>query len=280
VSPVDCLKILFSIGLSLGLLVTVAYCGVIGYFPSGLSLADALFFIAVSLSFSCAYSLFVGFLFCAAVLFLPALSLIQETAIKVPVLHRKMADKDGRLRKVNFPRLKGVDFLMALVGVIFILFLIPVFFVDFFRASALLLCVVGMSVFYGFFHTDIVGEKDESEKLLIKRIFIVVIFLMPILLGRTQGPVLNVAMEWAGIRKSNVSVQLTEKYSAFLKNNGLPGYEEKGVVKGFYDDVTVLFGGVGEYTFLDVRGVKVAVKRDDVIIGKRPNSNEILGNNK
>jgi hypothetical protein len=103
---------------------------------------------------------------------------------------------------------------------------------------------------------------------------------MPILLGRTQGPVLNVAMEWAGIRKSNVSVQLTEKYSAFLKNNGLPGYEEKGVVKGFYDDVTVLFGGVGEYTFLDVRGVKVAVKRDDVIIGKRPNSNEILGNNK
>src|SRR5690606_33052539 len=65
----------------LGVLVAIAYCGTIGYYPSGLTLGDSLFFIAASLAFAITYSLVVAALFAAGMTISPVLRWVQPLVL-------------------------------------------------------------------------------------------------------------------------------------------------------------------------------------------------------
>ncbi|TOQ02636.1 hypothetical protein CGH03_23250, partial [Vibrio parahaemolyticus] len=124
------IKISLQIGIGVGALIILVYCGGVGYYPSGLTIGDGLLFIAVALSFGFSYSILVLFLFCTAVALTPFWRIVQIIAVHIHRLWLKIRRQTRQEEQLAFPPLTADQFGIAVIGIVGSIFIIISFFND------------------------------------------------------------------------------------------------------------------------------------------------------
>lgn len=262
-------KVALQIGVCLGVLISIIYCGVIDFYPAGMTIGDILFFVAASLSFSFTYTLVVLTLYCAGITFSPVLRWIQRAILVVPFKRKKLHDNEGERLRINFPILKYDKIPIVIVGLLIFLLVVVSYAKDFDKGFGLSLAVVAMSVLYGFWHTKPLNLNSKKTEFRVKVGLAILIGLVPLIVTKSQGNILNQAMSMVGVRNEDVILQLPEKYVSFLAQNKINADHKTDGNNGIYNNVNVLFRGIGEYTVLEVQGFRLIVENKELLIGKR-----------
>jgi hypothetical protein len=264
-------KIFMQFSAVAGILVTLIYCGTIGYFPTGLTLGDALFFVAASLSFVLMYSLISAAMLYAGISSSVFLRWLQPLIFFVINKVRRLARKPPLLIRVSFPILT-FDYLMpALVGILVFLLNAIAYYRDIFKAASLTGAILLLGFFWGLFNTK--PRRKEYNFVKERRLKIglaVFMYCIPLLVIESKGSFLNLSMAMIGVRVESTSVQLDEKYTEFLKANKIFPSQTNPLGEGIYEDVTVLFRGVGSELSVKVDGFSLAIPSDEIIVGIPP----------
>jgi len=254
-----------------GILVTLIYCGTIGYFPTGLTLGDALFFVAASLSFVLMYSLISAAMLYAGISSSVFLRWLQPLIFFVINKARRLARKPPLLIRVSFPILT-FDYLMpALVGILVFLLNAIAYYRDIFKAASLTGAILLLGFFWGLFNTK--PRRKEYNFVKERRLKIglaVFMYCIPLLVIESKGSFLNLSMAMIGVRVESTSVQMDKKYTEFLKANKIFPSQTNPLGEGIYEDVTVLFRGVGSELSVKVDGFSLAIPSDEIIVGIPP----------
>lgn len=262
-------KMALQIGVCLGVLISIIYCGVIEYYPAGMTIGDILFFVAASLSFSFTYALVVLTLLCAGITFSPVLRWIQKVILAVPFARKKLHDNEGKRLKVNFPILMYDKIPIVIIGLLIFLLVVISYAKDFDKGFGLTFAVVVMSFLYGLWHTKPLNLNSEKTELRVKVGLSILIALVPLIVTKSQGNILNQAMSLVGVRSENIILQLSEKYVSFLTQNKINADHKTDDNNGIYNNANVLFRGIGEYTVVEVQGFKLIVDNNELLIGKQ-----------
>lgn len=136
-----------------GILVTLIYCGTIGYFPTGLTLGDALFFVVASLSFVLMYSLISAAMLYAGISSSVFLRWLQPLIFFVINKVRRLARKPPLLIRVSFPILTFEYLMPVLVGVLVFLLNAIAYYRDIHKAVSLTGAILLLGFFWGLFNT-------------------------------------------------------------------------------------------------------------------------------
>lgn len=261
-------KIFMQFSAVAGILVTLIYCGTIGYFPTGLTLGDALFFVAASFSFVLMYSLISAALLYAGISSSVFLRWLQPLIFFVINKVRRLASKPPLLIRVNFPILTS-DYLMpALLGMLVFLLNAIAYYRDPFKAASLTGAILLLGFFWGVFNTK--PRRKEYNLVKERRLKIglaVFMYCIPLLVIESKGSFLNLSMAMIGVRVESTSVQLDKKYTEFLKANKIFPSQTNPLGEGIYEDVTVLFRGVGTELSVKVDGFSLAIPSGEIIVG-------------
>jgi hypothetical protein len=261
-------KIFMQFSAVAGILVTLIYCGTIGYFPTGLTLGDALFFVAASLSFVLMYSLISAAMLYAGISSSVFLRWLQPLIFFVINKVRRLARKPPLLIRVSFPILT-FDYLMpALVGILVFLLNAIAYYRDIFKAASLTGAILLLGFFWGLFNTK--PRRKEYNFVKERRLKIglaVFMYCIPLLVIESKGSFLNLSMAMIGVRVESTSVQLDKKYTEFLKANKIFPSQTNPLGEGIYEDVTVLFRGVGSELSVKVDGFSLAIPSGEIIVG-------------
>tara|TARA_R100000656_G_scaffold60714_1_gene47049 strand:- start:215 stop:1069 length:855 start_codon:yes stop_codon:yes gene_type:complete len=264
-------KIFMQFSAVAGILVTLIYCGTIGYFPTGLTLGDALFFVAASLSFVLMYSLISAAMLYAGISSSVFLRWLQPLIFFVINKARRLARKPPLLIRVSFPILT-FDYLMpALVGILVFLLNAIAYYRDIFKAASLTGAILLLGFFWGLFNTK--PRRKEYNFVKERRLKIglaVFMYCIPLLVIESKGSFLNLSMAMIGVRVESTSVQMDKKYTEFLKANKIFPSQTNPLGEGIYEDVTVLFRGVGSELSVKVDGFSLAIPSDEIIVGIPP----------
>jgi hypothetical protein len=264
----ELIKIFMQFSAVAGVLITLIYCGTIGYFPAGLTLGDALFFVAASLSFVLMYSLVSAALLYAGISASVFLRWLQPLIFFVINQVRRLASRPPLLIRVNFPILT-FDYLMpALVGILVFLLNAIAYYRDPFRAASLTGAIVLLGFFWGLFNTK--PRRKEYNLVKERRLKIglaIFAYCIPLLIIESKGSFLNLSMAMIGVRVESTSVQLDKKYTEFLKANKIFPSQTNPLGEGLYEDVTVLFRGVGTELSVKVDGFSLAIPSEEIIVG-------------
>ncbi|AKX54624.1 hypothetical protein AKN90_02075 [Thiopseudomonas alkaliphila] len=251
------LKIALQFGIGIGALIILIYCGGIGYYPSGLTVGDGLLFVAVALSFGFSYSIVVFFLFCTAIVLTPFWRVLQVIFVHAHKLWLKINKRPGEAESLKFPPLTSDQLLgVALIGIIGVIFILISFFKDFELFIGLVLSVILMAFCYLLLNS--VSEKQEDTevqketKKKVKLAFILSIYLIPLVVGRFQGNVLDQTMRLIGVRTDNAVVQFQKDYKPFVESS----LDTKD--RNHYE-AKVLFNGFGTSSVLEIEGKRFVV---------------------
>lgn len=262
-------KTVLQVGVCLGVLITITYCGKIDYYPAGLTIGDVLFFVTASLAFLFSYTLVVLILLCAGITFSPVLRWLQNIIFAIPVLEKKLRNDKGDILRINFPVLEGDKLPIVVFGIIVFLIVITTYFKDFDKGFSLTLAVFLMSFLYGLWHTQPLNLSAEKTELRVKSGLAILIALVPLIVTKSQDNILNQAMNLVGVRSEDVVIQLPKKYVSFLNKNHIDADYEVGKGSGIYRNSKILFRGIGEYTVLEIKGFSLVVGNKELLIGKQ-----------
>lgn len=267
----ELIKIFMQVSAVAGVLITLIYCGTIGYFPAGLSLGDALFFVAASLSFALMYTLLFVSLLYAGISASIFLRWLQPLIFFVTNKVRRLAGRPSLLIKVNFPILTLEYLMPALVGVMMFIINAIAYYRDPSQAATLTCAILLLGFFWGVFNTK--PRRKEYNLAKEKRLkigLVVFAYCIPLLVIKSEGSILNVSMAMIGVRVESTSVQLDKKYTEFLKANKIFPSQTNLLGEGIYQDVTVLFRGVGTELSVRIDGFSLAIPSDKIIVGIPP----------
>lgn len=262
-------RVALQVGIAVGVLITIIYSGSIGYYPAGLTIGDVLFFVAASLSFSFSYALVVFVLLSAGITLSPTLRWTQKLILSIPMIRRKLCDDSNELFMINFPKIGWDEIPFVLFGLIVLSLIVSMYYRDFEKALGLTFAVFLMSILYGLWHTkpwNLSAKKTETK---VKFGLAVLITLIPLAVTKSQGSILNQAMNLIGVRNENVVVQLSDEYIAFLVKNNIGGASESDKHEGVYHNSKILFRGIGEYTVVEVEGFQLTIPNEEVLIGRQ-----------
>lgn len=235
------LKIALQLGIGIGALIILIYCGRVGYYPLGLTIGDGLVFVAVALSFGFSYSIIVFFLFCTAVVlttFVKAVKFVVAHAHKMGLKIKGISLK-GESTEFHLPTSDQSG--IAVIGIIGVVFIILIFFADFELFVGLIFSVVLMALCYWLLNS-VNENKNDSEaqqksKKKVGLVFMVSIYLIPLVVGHFLGNVLDQTMRLIGIRNENAVVQFQKDYKSFvdstLNTKGNDLYKAKVLLSGF-----------------------------------------------
>lgn len=259
-------KLCLQVGIAIGVLIVVVYCGVIGYYPTGVTLGDGFLFIAACLAFSFSYSLVVIALFSAGITLTPIIRIIQSACLYVYNRARRFADKEIVSYRINFPKLGGDKFGIVLFGLIVLSFVLYMFLKNIEVAYGLLFSSIVMGFIYGLWNTDPkAGKLDGKTDKKIKASLVLVAFLVPLIVSKSQGNILNQAMTLIGIRTQSAEVFVSGKYTKFLKANDVKS--AKTLDNGAIYSATVLFNGIGTNTVIKTGEMTLIIPSKEIIIG-------------
>lgn len=266
----DITKIFMQFSAVAGTLVTLIYCGTIRYFPTGLTFGDALLFVAASLSFAVVYSLLAVALLFAGISASVFLRWLQPLIFFVINRVRRATNRSPLLIRINFPILT-FDYLMpALVGILLFFLNAINYYKDPFRAFSLTCAIFLLGFFWGLFNTK--PRRKEYDLVKERRLKIglaIFAYCIPLLVIEKSGSFLNQSMAMIGVRVESTSVQLDRKYTEFLKANKILPVHTNGLGEGIYEDVIVLFRGVGTELSVKVGDFSLAVPTNKIIVGSR-----------
>ena len=245
------LYIAFILGISFGAIILIIYCGSIGYFPSGVSVGDAFLFASVALSFG---------LVCASVIILfqlPSMLIYWKKYLSLP---------------------HGFVYILAVS--IFCFDFLVIWFVD--SPASKVLSLLLSATFPILFisrirwfknHESYDSDSDrvitEEPSFKIYSASFLFSFLIIFIYIKPLQQLLDYSMKLIAIRQDAVDVHISDKYVDLLKHEGVqPVIDGKNV---FYDDVNILFQGVGENILIDIHCVKLSIPKSDIFILKKTN---------
>jgi len=249
-------------GAVIGAILVIYYCGSINFYPSGLTIADTLFFLWVVVVFGFYYSVvafafFIASIFWVAVFAKPINFILKLTKNKVDIV-------------VPLPK---SDWFMVLGGGFIANLLILG--ISYFKGHPLL-SIFGALFLIGFIYTlieNVSKRSSTSDKLLdsngkpintspispqiVKNVFYVFVYISPLLFGQVGGGVTRTTFETMGVRQEGVTLHVEAKeYKAILES-----YESEGLISGLacnelcsIQQANILFTNIGTNTKLKLSG--------------------------
>jgi len=257
-------KLLLQLFLAIGFILTLRYCSIINFYPSGLTLGDSLFFIAISLAFVFLYSIIVLFLFSAGITISPILSFIQYLILNF----YKLIAKKKITKTINFPSILSFEiFPYFIIGIIPIIYTSYKFTTNFEKGLQYTSVILLMSIFWGFINSKPRQSKYSYKKIIfVKIILISVIYLIPVMF--IEDTFIDKSMTLIGIKKDSAVIQLSKKYTTFLDINGILPSKITKDNEGIFKNVTVMFQGIGTNIQVKIENFSLTVPSKDIIIGK------------
>lgn len=255
-------------GAAIGVLLVICYCGSIKFYPSGLSLADTLFFFWAVIVFGFYYSV-IAFAFFVS-------SIFWVAAFTKPINYLLNLKNSKKNFVVNFPE---NDFIVVIgTGLLANVLILGS---TYFSGHSLLRTFVAI-LFVGFIYalidnvskTPNVSSKIVDAKgnqihtnpinpLVVRSIFYLLIYVIPLLFAQVGGGVTRSTFETMGVRKLNVDVSI----DAVGYKTTLESYKSRDLTPDFscsdeclIEGVTVLFTGIGTSTKILMSGKKGEVE--------------------
>lgn len=246
-------------GAVIGAILVIYYCGSINYYPSGLSVADTLFFLWVVVVFGFYYSViafafFIASIFWISIFAKPINFIIKSTKAKTDVV-------------VPFPK---SDWLIVLGGGLFANLLI--FGISYSQDHSLLAIFSALFI-SGLLYTlidNLSKRSSSSEKLLdscgkplkttpkiVNNVLYVLIYAAPLLFSQVGGGVTRTTFETMGVRQIGVTLNIEVKeYEDILE-----GYVSEGFISDLscnkvctIKSANILFTSIGTNTKLELSG--------------------------
>lgn len=250
------LKVALQLGIGVGALIIIIYSGKVGYYPNGLTIGDGLLFIAVALSFGLSYSIVVLVLYGAAVLLTPLWQFGLFILLQIYKLWLKIKRSTLQPEVFKFPPLTTDNLGTTSVGFIGLVIIFRNYNNDPELFWGLMSSVLLIAVCYLLYNSLDTSEDDtESQKKSKKKvqlIFIFAIYLIPIVIGKFQGNVLNQTMRLIGVRSDSAIVQFDKDYQLFvnelLKEKSQKTYEAK-----------ILYNGLGSSSVIEINNKRFVV---------------------
>jgi hypothetical protein len=250
------LKVALQLGIGVGALIIIIYSGKVGYYPSGLTIGDGLLFIAVALSFGLSYSIVVLVLFCTAVLLTPFWRVGQLVVLKIYKICLKIKRSTHQPEEFTFPPVTSDKLGIAFIGFIGLLFIFLSYSKDpevFWGLASSVFLIAICYLLYNSLNTSVDDtESQKKSKNKVQLIFVLVIYLIPIVIGKFQGNVLDQTMRLIGVRSDSAIVQFDKDYQLFvdeiLKEKSQKIYEAK-----------ILYSGLGSSSVLQISDKRFVV---------------------
>lgn len=250
------LKVALQLGIGVGALIIIIYSGKVGYYPSGLTIGDGLLFIAVALSFGLSYSIVVLVLFCTAVLLTPFWRVGQYILLKTYKLWLKVKRSTHQPEEFKFPPLTSDNVGIAFIGFIGLLVISLSYNKDPDVFSGLAGSVLLIAVCYLLYNSLDASEDDtenqKRSKKKVQLIFVFAIYLIPIIVGKFQGSVLDQTMRLIGVRSDTAIVQFDKGYQSFV--NDILKKESKKTY-----EVKILYNGLGSSSVIEINDKRFVV---------------------
>ena len=263
------IKFCFQLCIFFGAVITIFYCGYIDYYPTGLTLGDTLFFIVASLAFAFVYTLIFLVLLSTGITISPFLRWVQPLIIWMITIVFKLKKRNVIIKKIDFPLVSGSYSIFALIGVIFLFLISSMIAKDPYKAFTMFFSSLGMGMLFGMLHTKPrlkVYREGWAKK--VKLGIFLLAYLVPLLMIEARGSFLNQSMQLIGVRSEQNVIQLTKRHTNFLSSNGVKYLSKTNSGEGLYDNVTILFRGIGANTVIKLQGFTTIVPSNDIIIGK------------
>lgn len=255
-------KIFGATGAVIGAMLVIYYCSSIRFYPSGLTIADTLFFLWVVVVFgfyysAVAFSFFIASVFWVAVFAKPINFVLKLTRSKTDII-------------VPLPK---SDWIMVLgAGCIANLLILGV---SYFKGHPLL-AIFGALFLIGFIytlienvskHTNLRGKLLDSNgkpinaspisPQIVRNIFYLFIYISPLLFGQVGGGVTRTTFETIGVRQEGVTLHVqAEDYKPILEN-----YEREGLISDLdcnevctIHNANILFTSIGISTKIKLSG--------------------------
>jgi len=249
-------------GAIIGAILVIYYCGSINFYPSGLTIADTLFFLWTVVVFGFYYSVI------ALIFFIASTFWVYTFSKPINFIFDKINRKNDII--VPFPK---SDFFMVLIGGFFAN--IPILATSYFKGYSFI--AIFLALFsIGFIYILIENmskPKNSSEKLLdsngkpinpnlanlqaVKKFFYIVIYLTPLIFGEIGSDILHTTFEKMGIRQKGVTIHIKAKEYKSILND----YKDEGLISESkcrevctVKNVNILFTSIGTNTKLEVHG--------------------------
>lgn len=254
--PIFNLKHYIGFVISMGILIVIYYCGKQDFYPSGLTIADTLFFIWTIVGFAIYYNILV-------ILFLFSSYLIV-LLLYVPINYvlsnkHKVIQVPGNSEKV----------MLGLFGILSMLTIIGIPLQNGKDVRPIIATIVLISIFYIITHfngssgehenEDEIKPKNTIESLVIKIVLYVLIYLSPLLFSELSDGAVNATFRNMGVKKDNAYVvfkddQYKDVFKAYNNGGYLDSYncESSCTLR----NANVLFTGIGQNTKLQIEGSK------------------------
>lgn len=237
-------KIASQIVVGVGALLVFFYCGRIRYFPIGIGLGDSIFFVWASIAFGIIYSIWVYVLYSIGTLLIFLVTklasclrfAVYPLSTNVSNLVKKVKDGIPNITKEEIP--------LIIAGIIVGSIITPlIFFDDIFNGFKF----IGASFLTGF--GFLVIKKIKFDKNHYKYIFVVTVYLLPLVTSGLSGKLINQAMKVVGIRNDNAYIKVSKDYGEFMSSFQEDGQEK---INKEFVECTIVFKGIGENTVIEI----------------------------
>lgn len=246
----------------IGAILVIYYCGSINFYPSGLTIADTLFFLWVVVVFGFYYSVVAFAFFIASIFWVAIFAKPINLALK---LKKNKADIVVPLPKSDWLMVLGGGFIANLL----------ILGISYFKGHPLL-AIFGALFLIGFIYTlieNVSKRSAASDSLLgsngkpintspispqvVKIIFYVFVYIAPLLFGQVGGGVTRTTFETMGVRQEGVTLHVeAREYKSILEN-----YENAGLISDLacselctIQKADILFTNIGTNTKLKLSG--------------------------
>jgi len=282
---------------AVGALLLLIYCSRIGFYPSGVTLGDALLFVFFSLGFCFAYGTVFYMLFCLGCLLTPFFRWAQRlmTFLNVARLSKKTVHSWQRVGHLTWD-----DLYVVFPGIVMLIIVLIVGSEKWEMALGLASSAVAVFLWWTFVLKNPQIMDEPKIKLTIdsslpdaeanslsgyKRsvAWIIFLFIPIVVFNGMLGLALDAAAKLIGVRAEHVSVQIPKERVRLVQNlfQDLPAATNRfevltdangAVLKG----VDILFQGIGTRTLISIRLPKEEIRlplpsREVVVISTTPN---------
>jgi len=258
------------IGIASGIGLVIAYCGNINFYPSGLTIADTLFFLWVIVVFGFYYSLVVFGFFVASIFWVCLFRKPLNFAL------RSLLDNNY---KITIPSLKRTDLIVAILGGLLANILIVVKSNQIGHPfTAIFGAMIFINIGYIFLanipaainlNRSIVDKngvsicKGKGNPQALKLLSYALIYFAPLFHGQVGGGLARETFETMGIRQQNVSIYFANKeYGAILNS-----FKEKGLISNLacgeicqIEKVNILFTNIGSNSKIEMQGKNGSIR--------------------
>lgn len=276
------LTLAFKIFVLIGGLCFSIYCLKLGYFPTGLTMGDAVLLIFLGVSFGIIYFLFLVSILSFGLFFTPFFKFLQWFFVKCGLVN-----KNKKMLKLIFPDFSGVGFGFVGLLLIWIFYKIePTAAITLPLTAAFIgivfakYCEISEKINKAILEENSVVKPYESNiknlpfnkrnHLIQKYFCLMTVVVFPLIVGGVSGILLEGSMAFANVKKGKSYVMLRAPYSSVVPSElkSSDGPKSEGYVT--FENINVLFSGLGYKTVIEFhqnnKNIKFEVPNENIII--------------